>query len=213
MGVLSFLQVGCATNRGIIDVRVVQPQNPANSQAVKIVTVRDLRVFELKPASASIPSLKNGEINDASITHRAIARKRNGYGKAMGDILLPEGQTVEGLTRDALARAFKEKGYTVLDAQDAGYDQAEAVEADIEQFWAWVTPGFWAASLEFEALVKVKNPTIFLTPEEAVRGSVLLHTQAAGTSAWMNILNKGLEDFIQKAQEKMKEPKTLSSAQ
>ena len=70
---------GCATNRGIVDVQVEDTANPASGKAVKIVKVVDKRKFELAPGSPSTPSLKNGEVNDKSITSRAVARKRNAY--------------------------------------------------------------------------------------------------------------------------------------
>ncbi len=53
--------------------------------------VEDDRKFQDKPASADIPSLK-GEQSNATVEEkaRAVARKRNGYGKALGDILLKD---------------------------------------------------------------------------------------------------------------------------
>ncbi len=185
---------GCATNRGILDVRIDVPQDPAAGKAVRIEQVRDKRVFEVAPREASIPSLKGAEINDQAITSRAIARKRNGYGKAIGDILLPEGRTVEDLVREALTKSFREAGYRVV-AGDAKADKAVSIEADIEQFWAWFTPGFWAVSLEFEAKVAIKGNVKAFKEGKTVRGYVQLHSQAAVTGAWLNTLNKGLENF------------------
>ena len=98
---LLLLVSGCATNRGIIDVRVTPTPDPQGKVMVKIVRVTDQRTFELRPDVASIPSLKDGQIDNKAITSRAIARKRNGYGKALGDILLPEGRTVEDLVEEA----------------------------------------------------------------------------------------------------------------
>ena len=104
---LGFLAAGCATNRGIVDVRVPETTNPETSATVKIMKVTDRRVFQVKPNSPSIPSLRNDEINDPAITKRALARKRNTYGMALGDILLPPDRTVEHLTREALERGVK----------------------------------------------------------------------------------------------------------
>ncbi|MCK4840164.1 MAG: hypothetical protein KAS94_15265 [Desulfobulbaceae bacterium] len=198
---ITALMSGCATNRGIIDLQVTAPANPQGGTLVKISRVTDSRVFELKPTSASIPSLKNGEIGNKAITARAIARKRNGFGKAMGDILLPEGKTVEILTREALVRSLREKGFQVLEPSDPGYENAIAVEADIYQFWAWITPGFWAMKLDFEARVLIKGDIGAFKTGQEVRSSTRLHTQAAGTRAWTNILKQGVDDLVKQVKE------------
>ena len=192
------LGAGCATNRGILDVRVPAVQNPESARAVAIVRVTDCRVFEAAPRIASVPSLKGKEIGDQAITSRAIARKRNGYGQAIGDILLPAGRTVEDVVREALTKAFREAGYHVVEAtaDPQGQGQAVPIEADVRQFWAWMTPGVWAVSLQFEAQVQIKGDLAPFQAGETVRGHVELHTQAAGTRAWQNTINKGLEAFI-----------------
>ena len=194
---------GCATNRGIVDVRILEPQNPASGTAVTILRVTDKRVFEEASRVASVPSLKGGEIGDKAITSRAIARKRNGYGKAMGDILLPDGRTVENLVREALTKSFRDAGYRVIDGAPGSNDKGVPIEADIEQFWSWVTPGFWAVSMEFEAKVSIKGDIPPFKNGEMVRGYVELHTQAAGTGAWVNTINKGIEAFVAEVKKRL----------
>jgi len=186
---------GCATNRGILDVQVNQPLNPDSGPAVMIARVTDCRKFEEAPADPSIPSLKGNEISDKAITSRAIARKRNTFGKALGDILLPEGRTVENVVRDALVKSFREAGYRVIDNASQSKEKYVTIEADIEQFWAWCNPGFWSISLNFEAKVKIKGAVPPFTDGETVRGYVETHTQMADTSAWLNAINKGIEAF------------------
>ena len=88
----------CATNRGYLNVPVDTGSLSApNGKQVYIRSITDNRQFQDKPLSADIPSLGFGGLNNATpeIKSRAIARKRNSYGKALGDILLEEGQTVE----------------------------------------------------------------------------------------------------------------------
>lgn len=194
---------GCATNRGILDVRVQLPPNPAQGKAVTIVRVTDCRKFELAPKTASIPSLRGGEIADKAITSRAIARKRNGYGKALGDILLPEGRTVEQVVKESLTQSFREAGYRVVEADAASQENAVPVEADIEQFWSWFTPGFWAVSLEFEAKVKIKGDVPSFKDGDTVRGYVELRSQAAGTKAWLNTISKGINAFVMEVKRRL----------
>jgi len=45
--------------------------------------------------------------------------------------------------------------------------------------------------LEFEARVHIKGNVPPFKDGETVRGDVQLHTQAAGTRAWLNTMNKG----------------------
>jgi len=186
---------GCATSRGVLDVKIPSTTNPTSGDAYKIVDVRDSRVFELKPSSPSIPSLKNGEISDSAITSRAIARKRNGYGMAMGDILLPEGGTVQDLTRQAIARAFRESGLRVVSTGDPLWESAKPIEADILTLWAWMTPGFWILSLDFDMRVRIRTALGAFREGEETHGAIQLKTQGAGTKQWLNTITKGLEAF------------------
>lgn len=50
--IITALVSGCATNRGIIDLRVSTLENPQGGTLVKITRVTDSRVFELKPSNA-----------------------------------------------------------------------------------------------------------------------------------------------------------------
>ena len=202
----SILSIGCATNRGIIDVRVPPATiNPSSGTLVAITKVIDMREFQETPSEPSIPSLKGGEINDETITSRAIARKRNGYGKALGDILLPEGRTVEDLVRETAEKSLAEKGYVVVKDRSQ-YADALPVEIEIHQFWAWMIPGFWTLELDFEAIITASNETVFMSPGEKIRGHVALKTQAAGTGAWTNTINKGLEDLCEQIKSDIKTP-------
>ncbi|HPO13713.1 MAG TPA: hypothetical protein PLI09_09725 [Candidatus Hydrogenedentes bacterium] len=218
---------GCATNRGILDIQVAESPNPAPAQAganvqehpslpygssvenlpsgnvIAIVRVTDNRKFELAPRNPSVPSLRGREVEDKMITSRAIARKRNSYGMAMGDILLPEGRTVENVVREALTKAFREAGYSVLDSTSAPNASAMPVEADIEQFWSWFTPGFATISVEFEARVKIKGNIQPFTNGETVRGYVKHHAAAAGTRQWQNAFDTGVAAFIDEVKKRL----------
>ena len=108
LGLLILVGTGCATNRGILTINERESQLNRTGVAVKINKIVDMRHFEPEPSDPSTPSLKRwDEINDKKITERAVARKRNSYGKAMGDILLPEGKTVGGLVESAVIKALR----------------------------------------------------------------------------------------------------------
>ena len=195
---------GCATSRSVLDITVPDVPNPAGSQAVKIMEVVDKRVFELKPNNPSVPSLQNGEVKDLKITRRAVARKRNTYGAALGDVLLPEGQTVTQLTRAALVNALRDSGYRVVAAGDAGYDTATPISADIEQFWAWMTPGFWQIKLEYRARIQLTGDWPLNGEKRTLEGDSLLTTTAAFESEWQKVISDGLQNLIQNLKSMLK---------
>jgi hypothetical protein len=203
---LGAVLAGCATNRGVINVSYPAGTNPEAGRTVAIVKVTDSRVFEVAPKQASVPSLKGGDIANPAVTARAIARKRNSYGKALGDILLPEGRSVTDVVREAVTGSLREKGYRVVEAAAPGAGAAVPIEVDIRQFWSWFTPGFWAISLEFEAIVQIKGDVFAGGSEELVRGYAQVHGQAAGTGAWLKTINKGLEDLAARIREKLRTP-------
>jgi uncharacterized lipoprotein YajG len=184
---------GCATSRGTLDIRVAASSNPAAGPAVKIMNVEDRREFQVNPRDPSIPSLKDDDIKNPAITIRAIARKRNTYGQALGDILLPEGRSVADLTREAVTRAFRQAGYRVLGNDDPA--PAQPVTVRIDQFWAWMTPGFWALTLEYEARVNVQGPVAPFQEGKTFRGYASQKGQVAASDDWTEIVNKGLEDL------------------
>lgn len=133
--IIAFVLSGCATSRSIVDIRVSPGSNPVNAKAVKTVRITDSRKFEVSPKTQSVPSLNEEEIRDSKITSRAVGRKRNGYGKAMGDFMLPEQRTVQDLVKEAMTKALREKGYSVVEQGSASYQNALPLEADIGQWW------------------------------------------------------------------------------
>ena len=189
------LVTGCATTRGVLEVTSAESVNPDSGQAVKIVSVQDLREFQINPRQADIPSLKNNEINDRSITSRAIARKRNSFGKAMGDILLPEDQTVMDLVASSLARGLRESGYRVLDEADPDFASAAPLEVTIETFWGWFQPGFWQLKLHFETGITVTGPIEPFAAGKSFASDVEKGFQVANTSNWLETINASLDEL------------------
>jgi hypothetical protein len=195
---------GCATSRSIVDISVSPGPNPVNGKAVKIVQITDGRRFEVAPKIQSVPSLNEEEIKDSKITSRAVGRKRNGYGKALGDFLLPEQRTVQGLVREAMTKALREKGYSVVEQSSVAYQNALSLEADIGQLWAYMTPGFWSLTLEFETILKIKGNVFPTSNEEQIRGYAQMSTQVGTESNYVETIQNGMEDLIKNFKEKLK---------
>jgi len=141
----------CAFSRSEITIPSEASTQPAAGVAV-VVSPTDARRFEAAPPKPSIPSLKEpSQINDPQITSRAVARKRNGYGAALGDVLLAPPQTVASLVGSAVTAGLRDSGYRVLEPNDPAYASAPKVNVRIVEFWSWVTPGF--------AQIKLDNAT------------------------------------------------------
>ncbi|MBR9772189.1 MULTISPECIES: flagellar biosynthesis protein [unclassified Halomonas] len=149
--VAAALLQGCATSRSTVDVQT--PNTGTVSQAhtgpsLYIRNVTDQRHFEEAPRSADIPSLgfEGAEAATDELKSRAIGRKRNGYGKALGDVLLPEDKTITELVRVYASEGFEDAGWNVVNSADAS-DDVTTVDIGVTRFWTWVKPGFWAIAL------------------------------------------------------------------
>lgn len=198
-----FVAGGCAVTRS--EVKLAAPGAEAaaapGGRVVVIRSVKDARIFEQAPREPSTPSLGGDGANSASpeIKARAIARKRNTYGAAMGDVLLEPGKTVEAVVGENLAAALRKAGFDVREAGSAGPSPL-FVDARILKFWAWLTPGFWAvtlrANIETDLAITGGNPplNVSVTAEEA--------TMVAGDSAWIQVIDKALQLYREQAASK-----------
>lgn len=198
---------GCATSRSELDIAmpaIVEAQ-PSSSKTVFIAAPSDERVFHENPGSPNVPSLDPGKVQNEEITQRAVGRKRNTYGKALGDIVLKEGATVSGLTLASIAKAYGERGYRVLEnAEDATPDTL-FVQPTIKQFWSWLQPGFWAITISTEigTDLAVKSAT----QDETINVSVKAedHFQTGADGNWIQVMNKALQMYVEELKAKIAE--------
>jgi hypothetical protein len=200
VALLSCLLGACATSRSVIDIPTPSLTNATQQQATgKLVYInppRDKRVFEASPASPNIPSLDPSEDGSDKIRARAIARKRNTFGKALGDILLPEGKTVESLTAASIRQAFLEKGYQVLDDKSKVSEGTFIVDAELTKFWSWTNPGFAAITLsaEISTQLDIKSPAGTNRQNVSVKASD--NFQTGMESNWTEVINKVLKIYV-----------------
>ncbi|MBE0507477.1 MAG: hypothetical protein IBX50_12295 [Marinospirillum sp.] len=196
--VLSLFLGGCATNRGVLDLNVPATSSAVNpnGKTVYINSVKDNRVFEERPATPDVPSLGlGGSANSSeSLKKRAIARKRNSYGKALGDILLPENKTVETVVADSLALSLSELGYTVIKNRSDITNETVIIDASIGKFWSWMNPGFWAITLtsEIETDLSVLSPDL---EKKEIQVRSQGNYQVANTKNWREIMMLSLEKY------------------
>ena len=189
------LLAGCATNRAEVD--ILPPGNsqtpaPSNGKKVYISAVDD-RVFQIKPSRFDTPSLKYDEIDDKSITERAIGRKRNNYNMPIGDVLLPKGRTVSELVVDAVATAYRQAGYEVVNTP--GARDVSEVKVQIIEFWSWYT-----AEGVLDKVLRNKSSLQIQThgaPEYNVKTLVNEKVKVATDTDWKRVTEAGLEAITQ----------------
>jgi hypothetical protein len=201
---LLVLVSGCATTRSEMRLTVPAAGSAVVSGGAPLVidSVQDVRRFEADPPDPSTPSLKKGAKYALTAEGRkqAIARKRGGFGHAFGDILLPRDQNVETVTRQLLTNAFAAHGYSVVDAASAPAN-ATHVSADIQQFWAWFTPGFWSATIE----AQIKTLLTIVSPHGqrklTVKGYGHNAIQVAREANWQLAYQRAFEDYVKQFDE------------
>jgi uncharacterized lipoprotein YajG len=184
---------GCVTGRRTFDLPVNSAVAPAgNRGTVYIASVTDDRHFEIDPSDPSVPSV-DGDAAKMSATQRdrMIGRQRNGFGRAMGDVSLPAGDSVTRKVRSLVEEGLIQNGYRV--SNDPKTPQSVAVS--IRNFWGWMTPGFFA--LTFEA--KINCAITAAGPRGVhtiiVKGYGINHGQFAKDANWIQAFAPAFNDF------------------
>lgn len=200
---------GCATSRSEVKLSAPEPQAATpvtKARAVVIRSIKDERVFAEAPTDPSVPSLGSGGAGQTSdvVKARAIARKRNTFGQALGDVLLEPGQTVQGLVRDNLTAGFRQAGYRVAPDLASAGPSPLVVDVQVKKFWSWFQPGFWAITLhaQIETDLQVSGgatPTVIRVKTEDSR-------QVATDGAWIETVEKALTAYRAEAAAKLSAP-------
>jgi hypothetical protein len=188
------LTSGCVTGRRSLGIEVPPAESStavASKGALSIGQVTDSREFVNKPDSPSTPSI-NGDVKLLSAEAKStfIGRQRNTWGHAEGDIVLPDGQNVQGKVSELLREGLKRRGYSVTGGAPI------SVSAEVQQFWTWMTPGFFALSFEAQLECKVTVTNGAKQSTFVVKGYGLNHGQFAKDSNWREAYDIAVQDFL-----------------
>lgn len=205
LGLIALISTGCAMNRSVVSVPLEQIDEPTQGTIVVINSVTDQRLFELDPELPSTPSLKDGAIGDKTLTVRAFARKRNTYGVAMGDVLLPEGESVATLVKQSLTNTLRATGYRVRDGEEDIPADALSLDVDIKKFWCWMEPGFWYITSNFQAELELRGPFFKSGNLETVEIKTNDGHQVITDNDYIKTTQVGLESLMSQIKEKLKE--------
>lgn len=195
---------GCVSTRGLVSLESPKPisTQDAYTKTAVIRIVEDKRVFEDKPKQANIPSLKGGLQNATDLDKaKALARKRNGYGKAMGDILLKD-ETVANTVEKRVKSALLHSGYKVVAANEVKNPDIEIV-VKIDKFWSWMQPGFSYVTVNTEIETEIVSPNGVIKP---INTTVKLSKPSAMLTGakWIAMINETLDAYETRLIEQLK---------
>jgi hypothetical protein len=186
---------GCALGRDEVKLSsaplAAKSQVPSKGRTVYIRTVTDERFFAKNDNDTSIPSLeKDGD--KADVRARAVSRKRNTYGMALGDITLAGGQTVAGQVSEQLRQALQQAGYTVV--TDANATKPIIMDVKVKKFWTWHKISFTAITLISDIQTELS-----ISGAKAGPTSIAVHLEddklVGGSDATVESLDKALSAF------------------
>lgn len=196
-----FFLAGCATNVSTLtpDLSMCRGNNnPESTKSVYIKSVTDGREFSDKARQAYMPTWSNdGSYEEA----RAVGRKRNGFGKAMGGLVLPEGMPATAVVKQTLTQALVDNGYKVVEKESDVTSDTKVLDVKMPTFWSWMNPGFWNIRLTTDIEAEVSG-----YQEETVRvkGKYGEGFQLGTESNWLEVLNAAIRKFYEDAKNKLK---------
>lgn len=192
--IASFLS-GCVTGTRNIDLRVPEYKNSkSGSGQIYIDVINDNRLFEARPSRPSTPSVKSdlAKLSKDELSN-LIGRQRNGFGRALGDVALPEGESIQQKVRELLTDGLEGRGYTVVDNEDA----PTKVTVNIDKFWAWFSPGFAWLTYESEMQCKVDFEGELGAHSLNVKGYALNRGQVASNANWQLVYQRTFLKFLE----------------
>lgn len=192
---------GCATNVSTLEPDLAAYPAKSDSAAVKsayIKNVTDGRIFSENAPQADMPTWSNDGTHEEA---RAVGRKRNSYGKAMGGIVFPEHMPVTSVVKTTLTQALIENGYRVVETDSEVTPDTKILEVRVNKFWSWMNPGFWQIKLscDIEANVSPKD-----AEQVTVVGEYHEGFQTGTESNWLSVINRAIHNFYEDAKTKLK---------
>ena len=197
--ILSFITLftlltGCAV--GTSELQLVEPElSQKDVSATKSVFVNlptDNRVFNPQTKDPSVPCTEPN--------NKAVGRKRNSWGAALGDFALGGDQTVNSLVKVALEKAFQSNGFKIINNQADIAKSTLVVDSQITKFWTWINPSFTHITLSanIETDVEIKDSR---KGEEKIKieGRYSEGFPLVVTSSIQKILQKAYDYFISNA--------------
>ena len=187
-------QTGCVTGQRTFSIPVPTSAPVAVTKGpIYISTVTDNRVFQNKPSDPSTPSI-DGDVTSMSAAQkdRMIGRQRSGFGKAFGDIALAGNDTVTKRVRALTEEGLRRNGYEISGDPAA----PTSIAISIEEFWAWMTPGFVALTFEAKIATSLTLSGVNGTARMTIRGHGSNHGQIAKNGNWQEAFEPAFNEYL-----------------
>lgn len=110
----------------------------------------------------------------------------------MGDIALADNETVTKRVRGLVEEGLRRKGYEV--SNDPAVPTSIAIS--VEEFWAWMTPGFFALSFEVKVATSLMLKGAHGSAKMVVKSHGLNHGQVAKDGNWQEAFEPAFEQFL-----------------
>ena len=185
---------GCVTGRRTVALPVSHvPGTGPSRGSLNIGSIEDQRTFQNQPADASTPSV-GGDVTTCSKDELAtmIGRHRNGNGHAMGDIALPAGDSVLQRTHALLEEGLKRRGYAIAGDSSSG----GTATVQIDEFWAWFTPGMWTVSFQASVVCRITITRDGNARKLLVKGYGRNQGQVANDADWQLAYARAFDAFL-----------------
>jgi uncharacterized lipoprotein YajG len=203
LSVAVFMLAGCATSRGYLDLTIPQETiTKQNGMQVYIRSIQDNREFQIRPSSPDIPSFGSKKDQaDQTIKSRTIARKRNGYGKAMGNIFLEENQSVQTVIYDAVKNSLNSLGFDVTNDKNSAKSDAIVMDISIDKFWSWMNIGVWTLRVDtiIKTSISVVTPAKTFITETYAKNPC----QVGSAANWKKAMRMAINSYISEIKDKL----------
>lgn len=189
---------GCATNRGIVDIKVPLSKETIqdNGKEIYIKLPVNHRKYEKNPIAHNSPSLNPRRTQTGSVKERAFGRKNNGYNQRMGDVLLPRKKSVDRLVQNALQQAFVEKGFKIIENEHNINENTYIVSSDILTFWAWDNIDFLTVILSAEIATELVIESSEGIKRQLVAVKVVHRDPTAFERRWRLVMEDAVAVYI-----------------
>jgi hypothetical protein len=108
------------------------------------------------------------------------------------------------LTSSAIRRAFSESGYKVLNNQNQVTPDVYVVDADINQFWTWMNPGFWSITISSEISTNLNINKNANDPQWVIQAKASDHFQTGMEGNYIQVITKALNLYVEELKLKLK---------
>lgn len=199
----SFILTGCVTSRSELDLSEAisdDIQTAENEKTVIIDKYTDHRTFATNASTPDQPTYDPSEVFNDEVKAKIIGRKRNGYGKALGDVVLAKNLTTEKIVKNIVSKAFSDAGYSVV-TEDPN-NKAVHVNIDLDKFWSWIDIGFWTVGVQANIMYSLeltygnKSETINTYVKGEKRAAIALNN--LWKASCLQIIDNSKKDLTQK---------------